>query len=209
MEITKEIACRVLSTVDAGLVYGLGRPTPGEMCVEAAVCYALGQEHGDEPSCVSPALRAFKIRLNDAQWSSAIARARGLRRLALIQLGSTDLNEVLFATELAKLAKDWACRAAADYAAAAYAAACAAAVAYAAAYAAAAADYAAADRAAARATWAAAEAADYAATRATWAAAEAADGDKTLSRAAEDTVQLLIKLDAPGAVWLDLAPLEP
>jgi hypothetical protein len=60
------------------------------MCVEAAVCYALGQPHGDEPECVNDAVRWFKIRLNDAKWSSNKARAVGMRRLAIAQLGTND-----------------------------------------------------------------------------------------------------------------------
>ena len=35
MEITLDIAKKVLATVDAGLVNGVGEPKPGSMCVEA------------------------------------------------------------------------------------------------------------------------------------------------------------------------------
>ncbi len=99
--ITKAIAKKVLETVDAGLTKGIGKPILGEMCVEAAVCYALGEPHGDEPSCVDPTLRAFKIGLNDASWSSEAARAKGLRRLALAQLGSKGhLDAVEFSQRL-------------------------------------------------------------------------------------------------------------
>ena len=91
IEITEAIALKVRETVDAGLVRGVGKPVPGQMCVEAAVCYALGLEHGDDPMCVSPALRRLKISLNDRSWSSNHARAKGLRRLALAQLGSRDV----------------------------------------------------------------------------------------------------------------------
>src|SRR5208282_6286802 len=101
-EMTEVIARKVLKTVDAGLVGRLGFPVPGQMCVEAAVCYALGLPHGDDPGCVAPALRALKIRLNDAVWSSDQARARGMRRLAVAQLGSTDvLDETEFARRIA------------------------------------------------------------------------------------------------------------
>jgi hypothetical protein len=86
-----EIVTKVLETVDAGLVKGVGNPKPGEMCVEAAVCFAMGLPHGDEPTCVSRALRAIKIRLNDSNWSSNNARAKGLRRLAVAQLGSANV----------------------------------------------------------------------------------------------------------------------
>jgi len=105
IQITPAIARKVLEVVDAGLVKGMGNPVPGEMCVEAAVCYAMGLPHGDQPSCVSPALRQLKIRLNDARWSSDVARSRGLRRLALAQLGSAgNLDEREFAKRCARLA---------------------------------------------------------------------------------------------------------
>lgn len=42
--LTKTLAKKVLETVDAGLCSGLGNPKPGEMCVEAAVCFAYGCE---------------------------------------------------------------------------------------------------------------------------------------------------------------------
>lgn len=89
-EITLDQARFVLEVVDAGLSAGMGFPVPGHMCVEAAVCYALGQPHGDEPECVNEAVRKFKIRLNDSPWSSKDARAAGMRRLAIAQLGTND-----------------------------------------------------------------------------------------------------------------------
>jgi len=87
-EITREIAIKVRDTVDAGLVKGIGIQIPGQMCVEAAVCYAMGLPHSDEPPCVSAAVRSLKIGLNDSAWSSDEIRGRGMRRLALAQLGS-------------------------------------------------------------------------------------------------------------------------
>ena len=89
-KITLTQARKVLSIVDAGLSGGLGSPKPGEMCVEAAVCYALGLPHGDDPKCVHPTVRRFKISLNDRSWSSNAARARGMRELAIAQLGTND-----------------------------------------------------------------------------------------------------------------------
>ncbi len=88
MEITENLIRKLLDTVDAGLTSGVGVPEPGKMCVEAAISYALGEPHSDGPSCVEPAVRAGKIRLNDATWSSNEARAKGLRRVAIAQLGS-------------------------------------------------------------------------------------------------------------------------
>src|SRR5215207_7704115 len=103
MLITEELARKVLDVVDRGLSAGLGKPEPGQMCVEAAVSFALGLPHGDEPSCVSPALRALKISLNDQIWSSGAARATGLRRLAVAQLGSAGvLDDREFATRVAE-----------------------------------------------------------------------------------------------------------
>ena len=105
IEITREVAAKVLNVVDAGLVKGVGEPVAGQMCVEAAVNYALGRDHGDDPGCVSQAVRALKIRLNDANWSSNTARSKGLRRLALAQLGSLGtVDDQDFANRVVKLA---------------------------------------------------------------------------------------------------------
>ena len=82
------VAKKILDLLSHGLVSGLGKPVPGQMCIEAAVNYALGRPHGDDPGCVHESLRQLKIRLNDANWSSNMARAKGLTRLGLAQLGS-------------------------------------------------------------------------------------------------------------------------
>ena len=70
-----------------GFSYGMGEPY-GQMCVEAAVCTALGLPFGDDPQCVEEAVRSFKIRLNDAPWSTEEARAEGLKLLGIAQVGS-------------------------------------------------------------------------------------------------------------------------
>jgi hypothetical protein len=208
-KITEKDARKVLDTVDAGLVKGKGVPEPGQMCVEAAVCYALGLPHGDDPACVSRALRQLKITLNDSCWSSNQARAKGLRRLALIQLGSrNEIDDNEFARRVAemtirkvvpyalwcaaKIHKDPKRKQAlldaasrcenegtgtnASYAAYTTAATAASAAAYAASYAASYASYA--------------------------TACDAAACDKVLSKFAEEVVQILIGLKAPGAKWL-------
>lgn len=90
-EITQPLVTKLLRAIDAGLVAGLGTPEPGAMCIEAAVCFAMGLPHGDEPTCVSFSLRRLKIRLNDAWWSTPTARAAGLRRLGVAQLGSAGV----------------------------------------------------------------------------------------------------------------------
>ncbi len=96
-KLTRAVARKVLATVDAGLVSGLGNPVPGQMCVEAAVNYALGNDHGDNPSCVGSAVRAFKIRLNDARWPTNKDRTEGMRKLAIAQLGSDEIDQKEFA----------------------------------------------------------------------------------------------------------------
>jgi hypothetical protein len=91
--LTKRDARRVLQVVDFGLVSGLGTPEPGKFCVEAAICYALGLPHGDQPECVAECIRRYKIRINDARWSSNEARTKGMRRAAIAQLGSTSIDQ--------------------------------------------------------------------------------------------------------------------
>ena len=240
-----DVARKVLEVVDAGLVPGVGRPIPGQMCVEAAVCYALGLPHGDNPKCVSPALRSLKIRLNDSLWSSSHARAKGLRRLAVAQLGSAGfLDESEFikrvfdvvlrktipgalrtVAELKFLVKhkekliaaaercenapngiSWTeagsllIKVKQDADTAAYAATAAAYAAYAA-YAATAAAYAA--DATAYAATAAAYAADATAYAYAYAYAATAGGrDQALEKFAEEIVQILIDMKAPGCKWL-------
>ncbi len=104
-EITETVARKVLTAIDAGLSHGLGKQVPGEMCIEAAVCHALGLPHGDDPACVSRAVRSLKISLNDRNWSSRAARAKGLRRLGLAQLGSAGtVDDREFARRVAELA---------------------------------------------------------------------------------------------------------
>lgn len=102
MKITKAIASKVLRVVDAGLSNGLGKTMPGQMCVEAAVAYAMGEPHGDNPKCVTDGIRDTKIIINDdIVWRNADpidfsedseqankARSKALRRLAIAQLGS-------------------------------------------------------------------------------------------------------------------------
>ena len=90
------------SILSRGLSCGLGSAGQ-QVCIEAAICESLGLPHGDDPGCVSPAVRAFKIALNDSSWSSATARANGLRDLGLAQLGSLGVvDDVEFAVRLSK-----------------------------------------------------------------------------------------------------------
>lgn len=95
-KITVAVARKVLKVVDAGLGTGLGDPKLGKMCVEAAVCYAMGEVHGDHPRCVTHAIVKTKININDHDvfeiFDNGVKnnklRAKVLRRLAIAQLGS-------------------------------------------------------------------------------------------------------------------------
>ena len=92
MEFDKLNRLKVLTKFDEalgrGLCVGAGSQN-GQMCIEAAICYALNLPHGDNPECVDHAVRAFKIRLNDSQrWTSPASRAKHLRALGIAQIGS-------------------------------------------------------------------------------------------------------------------------
>lgn len=93
---TKSHALKIIDLLKHGLVNGLGKPEPGKMCVEAAVCYAMGLPHGDNPPCVGEAVRAFKIQLNDCRWPGKMERAEGMKELAIAQLGSDALDQMAF-----------------------------------------------------------------------------------------------------------------
>jgi hypothetical protein len=87
--INEKVVKNLIKTIKPGLSCGLGKPKPGQMCVEAAVCYAMGMDHNDQPECVAPAVRDAKIALNDMKdWPSKKARAQGLLKVAIAQLGS-------------------------------------------------------------------------------------------------------------------------
>ena len=177
--LNEELVKRVIGLVDKGLVRGLGEQKPGKMCVEAVICAALGLEHGDDPGCVMQPLRRFKIILNDSIfWRDDLSRASGMRRLAVAQIGSLGMNEVVFVEELSRLAIKWAAESAESAESAEWAAD--------------------------SAKWAA-KSANWAAESersAKWAAEWAAD--RILASCAEDVVQLLIKLEAPGTKFLYL-----
>ena len=95
-EVNAEIAQKVIDAVRPGLVKGMGEPIPGQMCVEAAVCFAYGLPHSDEPPCVGRYVRSLKIHLNDSKWSSNKSRAKGMLRLSVAQLGSDQIDQIEF-----------------------------------------------------------------------------------------------------------------
>ena len=86
-----------------GLCVGKGDRN-GQMCIEAAICYALDLPHGDDPACVTSSVRSFKIKLNDSsRWTSPASRAKHLRNLGIAQIGSKGVvDDKLFSTILVK-----------------------------------------------------------------------------------------------------------
>lgn len=90
----KEFVIKLLDTIKPGLCKGVGNPVPGEMCIIAAFNNTLGRKHGDSglEDCVGSAVRSFDIRLNDCNWSSNEARAKGMRREAVAKIGSNQIT---------------------------------------------------------------------------------------------------------------------
>ena len=95
--ITETVVRKVLNTVDAGLCSGVGQPVPGKMCIEAVWAFVNGEPLNDEASCKHDAVRKFDITLNDSRWSTNDARAKGMRRLSIAGLGSTEIDGGKFA----------------------------------------------------------------------------------------------------------------
>jgi hypothetical protein len=68
---------------------------PGDFCVQQAVNTAMHGGTDDRPHCVGSVVRNLGITLNDSQgWSSDKARADGLRRFAVAELGSDEIDQV-------------------------------------------------------------------------------------------------------------------
>ena len=226
MEITQQVIDKFDSVLTRGLCRGVGNRN-GQMCIEAALCYALDLPHGDDPECVTDSVREYKITLNDAKWSSPEARAKGLRSLGIAQLGSKGIvNSQEFSKRLVKktiqviipaifrevFSDNVMCLDAAKRCeiegtisaatAAAYATTAAAYVADAA-YAAYAANAAAYATTAAAYVTDAANAAAYAAVNAAAAArAASAEDDKYLLLSASLALEVLKELNSPGVAWL-------
>lgn len=77
---------------------------PGAFCVQQAVSKAIGlPKLGDNPSCVGNAVTSFGIALNDREWYTDKARAKGMRRFAIAELGSNKLNQREFKSLLVKM----------------------------------------------------------------------------------------------------------
>lgn len=90
MKITEELCQNVINVVKPGLCHGIGIAKPGDMCIEAAISYALGEGGDrDDPSCVDRDFREAKIILNDMGfWKNKKDRARNLLAVGIAQLGT-------------------------------------------------------------------------------------------------------------------------
>ncbi len=108
MTILPAHAGSVLQVVDKGLGMGFeSTPVVGQLCVNAAICFALGLPHSDKPTCVGYKVRYFGIALNDMDWrtmpglsDAPQARARGMRRFAVASLGSDTISQLQFCDRL-------------------------------------------------------------------------------------------------------------
>lgn len=72
--------------------------------VEAAVRMALRKESRKYSVCISPLLHCIVSQFDAANWGSNSERLRSLRRLAVAQLGTSGMDEVLFAQKFAAVA---------------------------------------------------------------------------------------------------------
>jgi len=94
MQPTTITAAHVTAICDlsqGGLCSGKGSAIkPGTFCVQQLISRIFDDSSSDAPSCVNYAVRSFGIVLNDASWSSDQARANGLRKFAVAELGTAD-----------------------------------------------------------------------------------------------------------------------
>jgi hypothetical protein len=100
-QIQKSVVQLLIETVMAGLKSGVGIQIPGRMCVEAAVCYAFGEPHGDKPICVGSQVRDYGVTMNDCIVSSDAQRSKMMIRFSIAQLGSAELYQGEFSRRMA------------------------------------------------------------------------------------------------------------
>lgn len=99
--IDETLVNKILHLFSFGIPKGLGKPKEGEMCIEAIICFALGLPHSDKPlTCVDADANIDKIRLNDCDWSSNSARAKGMKYIGIAQLGSAKLEKGIYAKQM-------------------------------------------------------------------------------------------------------------
>lgn len=91
--ITATIVTNILAAIDAGIIAEAGTYVPGNMPVEDAIRYGFGDEEESEVSRAGGEGGRFLAMLGGSPWSSNSARAAGLRKLAIAQLGSADFDD--------------------------------------------------------------------------------------------------------------------
>jgi hypothetical protein len=107
MKITIHHVLKLIKILDKGIIHGAGE-TVEEFCVQQAVHRVLLDDPedayaSDNPPnwCILDQIRAFGIHLNDqGGWKDNRSRARGLKRFAIAELGSSKLNSYEFFTKL-------------------------------------------------------------------------------------------------------------
>lgn len=75
---------------------GTGEQLPAWRCESYTFYYPL-LPHDDDTKCVGWAVRYLVFHINNREWSSDAARAEGLRKLVVAQLGSDKLDQFRFA----------------------------------------------------------------------------------------------------------------
>ena len=92
----EKTAKEIIRLCSFGLIGDNGKPKEGSMCIENVVSYALGEKFSDAPSCVGSEIQMAKVALNDCLWTSNKARAKGMVKLGIAQLGSNTVCQEAF-----------------------------------------------------------------------------------------------------------------
>jgi hypothetical protein len=97
-----EIIPKFAAALTGGLCGELGE-REGRMSIMAAVSKALDLPHGEQPDCVSHAVRWYTMALGcSPRWVSAQSRAAGLRNLGIAGIGSRGISDGLFSEQITK-----------------------------------------------------------------------------------------------------------
>lgn len=103
MEVTETLVRNLIATINPGLARFCNKENPQDKDLRAAIVAALGDEAYRLNSLISPVVAAFD--LCDANWSTDQARAKGLMRLAVAQMGSYGaLDQSGFVHNVVKIA---------------------------------------------------------------------------------------------------------
>lgn len=91
-EITQQMVQNLLGYVKKGFCNGAGEVSDGQFCVQQAVNMAttMEAETSDGPNCVHKEFNCLGINLNDMEWRGPKTRAKGLKRLAVAEMGTEE-----------------------------------------------------------------------------------------------------------------------